>query len=197
MVIKELFPLPVLFHEFDPFLVKKIKDLVIPRLDVFLKKDYKTPTTVETDFFSKRIIDLDEIPEFAVELNKCKNEFEKITGCNSSYLVDYWIQNYKEKQYHDTHNHGRVEIAGVYYIQANDQAGEFEIFNPNLGASIFVEGSGNDTQTKFNQSVQSIKPKEGGLILFPGYVNHRALPGGPNCIRTSLAFNFYPIFFDK
>ncbi len=197
MVIKELFPLPVLFHELDPSLVKKIKDLVIPRLDVFSKEDYKTPTTVETDFFSKRIIDLNEIPEFVEELNKCKNEFEKITGCNSSYLVDYWIQNYKKNHSHDIHNHGRVEISGVYYIQANDQAGEFEIFSPNPGLSIFLEGSGNSTQTKFNQSVQSIKPKEGGLILFPGYVDHRALPGGSNCIRTSLAFNFYPIFFDK
>ena len=197
MVIKELFPLPVLLHEFDSFLVKKIKDLIIPRLDVFSKEDYKTPPTVETDFFSKRIIDINEIPEFVEELNKCKNEFEKIVGCHPSFLVDYWVQNYRKDQYHDIHNHGRVEIAGVYFIQANDQAGEFQLFSPNPSISIFLEDSGKDNKTPFNQHVQSIKPKEGGLILFPGYVDHRVLPGGSNCIRTSLAFNFHPIFFDK
>ena len=108
-------------------------------------------------------------------------------------MEDFWVQNYKSGQFHDIHNHGRVEISGVYWVRADNSPGKFEIFSPNPYLSVF--GGNLKRLTKYSAYRQTITPKKGGLILFPGYLDHRVLEGGPNSNRTAIAFNFKPEFY--
>ena len=186
MVIRNYFPTPVLFHQVSSVIADKIEKLIVPRLSKL-----STISNVNTDFFNQdKIISIQEISELYEEILKCKNFFEQSTNFGKSYLSSFWVQDYGHGQTHDTHNHGRNQLSIVYWVRSNHEAGNFVIFDPKPQQSIF---HGSATQhTKYTEWLVKIPPVKGGVLIFPSYIDHRVEPGEPNCIRTTIAFNFTP-----
>jgi uncharacterized protein (TIGR02466 family) len=47
-----------------------------------------------------------------------------------------------------------------------------------------------DKHNEFTSSMVTIKPKEGSLVLFPSWFNHRVEPSQSENSRVSMSFNY-------
>lgn len=106
-----------------------------------------------------------------------------------SYNIDYkpydmtsWIALYKSGDYAHLHNHGEADISGVYYIQTHENSGDIFFSSPSPGAeasSIYKE----------HKEHYSYKPKDGLLLMFPGFLNHGTHRNENENDRISISFN--------
>jgi hypothetical protein len=181
--IKNIFPTPIIEHQVDKALADKIETLIIPKLK-HLDYNLYPPT----DFNQKKIISPEEIFELLDIIYNMSSKYWEITGYQPSTNLDYWIQDYKPKDFHEVHNHGLISLSGVYWVRANQDAGDFTFINPNPAINLNPENI--QKKTNYTNRLLHIKPEKGKLVLFPSSIFHNVLPGGSNCIRTTLAFNF-------
>ena len=113
-------------------------------------------------------------------------EFEN----NSNYVPNMrcqiqqsWWSKFGYRDYAHVHNHGKFDIAGVYYFKVAS-SGEGNIyFNSPVPCS--------STSFPFNHygRVQSQEAEVGKMILFPGYLDHGVLTNETKSDRVSLSFN--------
>ena len=82
------------------------------------------------------------------------------------------------------HGHGGPKIAMTYYIKAPENSGDLLLIDPRNGCDW---DSGNDgvNGSKFNR----IKPQEGKLVFFPGFVLHMVEENRSTQSRISLTSN--------
>ena len=85
-------------------------------------------------------------------------------------ITNWWFQQYENNAYHGWHNHPESSFSNVYYLELPDQ---------NEATELFSEGN--------NENI-TIDAKEGDLVIFPGYIPHRA-KNTSNKRRTVLVFN--------
>lgn len=185
MNIHAIFPVPFLAHVVDKEIADKVEK-------VFDEKVFSMPLSDDqyTDFFVPfKTIDINkDVPELRDEILKARDKFVEETGieCERDRL-QYWTQDYRDEgQRHGSHCHGIFGVSGVYWIRANENAGDFRFTNPN----ILNQYTRYDKDTWYSAIHQNIKPEKGALILFPSYVFHEVLPSGKNAVRSTLAFNF-------
>jgi len=183
MEIKEIFSTPILEYEINSSLADKVEETILPKL-----KDLEFTGQNYTDFFSSPLVEYPEISDLINTIYSQACNFWKKIGFKESKNINYWIQDYKPTNYHEEHNHGIVNLSGTYWVRANQDAGNFVFRNPNP----FISVSQNiiNEPTDYNNEFYEISPKKGKFILFPSFIFHSVKPGGSNCIRTSLAFNF-------
>lgn len=88
-----------------------------------------------------------------------------------------------------THLHPESWLSGVYYPQlppvvstGRDKAGWLEFGRPPFNLHHVVA-----------PPIDSVQPREGMLVLFPGYMFHRIRPFESECTRISIAFDAIPI----
>ncbi len=95
-----------------------------------------------------------------------------------------WVALFKPGNYGHIHDHGSVDISGVYYHKTNGKDGKifFESPNTNLASSV-----------AFNHLSYSIThdPEEGKILLFPGWFKHGIKRNNSDETRMSLSFNIY------
>ncbi len=85
------------------------------------------------------------------------------------------------------HHHGNSDISAAYYVRAPENCGEIVFYDPRP-APVFSHPK----STKINQlnaMVNSISPVEGGLVLFPSYLDHSVNPNSSNKERIVISFN--------
>lgn len=101
-------------------------------------------------------------------------------------IHESWMSLFKTGNYGHVHSHGTSDVSGVYYYKTNGNDGEifFEPQNSNLTSTICYKHLGNFID---------IKPKEGDLILFPGWLRHGIRTNTTDNTRISVSFNiFFP-----
>ena len=141
-----------------------------------------------SDFFDEqKDFKLEELPELHNLILNAIDLYVEQTGITiKEDSFGYWTQDYRETgQYHELHAHGVSGISGVYWIQANDAAGQFVFHNPDP-ISYFVP---KHRDSKYVSPKSYIKPAAGMLILFPSYIKHEVEPSKEGAIRATLAFN--------
>ena len=85
------------------------------------------------------------------------------------------------------HHHGNSTISAAYYIKAPKNCGEIVFYDPRP-APVFSHPRAIKPNT-FNAMVNSINPIEGGLVLFPSYLDHSVNPNLSNKERIVVSFN--------
>lgn len=117
----------------------------------------------------------------------CANEVikEKEIPANIS-LGRAWVQNQNPGGTNTPHSHARSILVGVYYLQANEDCGDLLLQNPNAG-TIWSGAIENNTDCR---AYIRIKPQQGMIVIFPGYVIHSVEPNRSNTQRISIATNF-------
>jgi len=180
------FSTPIYTSFIDLDLANKIEDIIIPELP---KLEYVE--RVNTDFFNKeRTISLNKIPSLVKFIEEEVINYSKSTYIKKGKLGQYWIQDYKNDDNHPFHCHPGATISGVYYVRANEHAGNLQFKNPNPYIDITVWEQ--EIKSLNNINYFNVPPKKGLLVLFPSWLTHWVLPSNNNgCIRTSLAFNYY------
>jgi uncharacterized protein (TIGR02466 family) len=101
-----------------------------------------------------------------------------------------WLNYHRPGQGMPIHGHGSPKIAMTYYVKAPEKCGDLLLIDPRNGCDW---DSGNDgvNGTKFNR----IRPEEGKLVFFPGFVLHMVEPNQSSQDRISITSNLGT--FDK
>ena len=85
------------------------------------------------------------------------------------------------------HHHGNSTISAAYYVKAPENCGEIVFYDPRP-APVFSHPRANKPNS-FNAMVNSINPIEGGLVLFPSYLDHSVNANLSNKERIVVSFN--------
>ena len=85
------------------------------------------------------------------------------------------------------HHHGNSAISAAYYVKAPKNCGEIVFYDPRP-APVFSHPRASGPNA-FNAMVNSINPIEGGLVLFPSYLDHSVNPNLSNEERIVVSFN--------
>ena len=181
--IHQLFPTPIYTTFIDNKIADFTENLIIPRINQLKKGGY-----VSTDYHEKeKIVKADEISQLTKEIGKHLIKFSDETGLYLGTKVEHWVQDYKIGENHPKHAHPGSSISGVYFIRANEYAGELQFLTPNP-YSYFTKYF--DEEKNNADLYYDVKPQKGLLVLFPSHFYHQALHSeNKNVIRTSLAFN--------
>ena len=120
-------------------------------------------------------------------------------GRLSMHVVGAWFQIQNDYGFHDIHSHGNCSWSGVYYLQIDDA--ETRKNHPNLGTQNGVTrfysprfdllgGAHMDLGNAYLQESHiDIEPEAGTLIVFPSWLNHKAMPYDGEKDRVIVSFN--------
>ena len=85
------------------------------------------------------------------------------------------------------HHHGNSAISAAYYVRAPKDCGEIVFYDPRPAPVFFHPHS--SKPNSLNAMVNSITPVEGGLVLFPSYLEHSVNPNKTEDERIVISFN--------
>ena len=128
----------------------------------------------------KRFI-LTKFHEYITQHLQIKNHF---------YLTQSWTAINHKGDAHHLHTHPNTIFSCVYYVQAN--SGDFQIKMP---MSRIQEGYGFSYDVLqnniFNSRTYNASVKTGDIIIFPGWLEHQALPNEDDSPRIILGTNYF------
>jgi uncharacterized protein (TIGR02466 family) len=114
-------------------------------------------------------------------------------------VVGAWFQIQNNYGFHDIHNHGNCSWSGVYYVQIDDVAKReaHPVLGKQNGITRFYShqlnllgGAHMDLGNAYLQrSNFDVTPEEGLLVVFPSWLNHKALPYDGEKDRIIISFN--------
>lgn len=96
-------------------------------------------------------------------------------------IINSWFTKTEPTEYVMTHNHGSVDMSGVYYFKTSGKDGSLFFMNPlsALAGTLFLD----------NNEVISYAPEVGKILLFPGWLNHGVKSNDTDDVRISISFN--------
>lgn len=114
-------------------------------------------------------------------------------------IAGMWFQCSNLGAFHDLHNHGNCSWSGVYYVQVDPLGprhahpvfgalnGVTRFYGPYLGR---LGGAHMDLGNAYLQRPHhDVQPEEGLLVIFPSYLEHKALPYEGERDRIVISFN--------
>jgi uncharacterized protein (TIGR02466 family) len=114
-------------------------------------------------------------------------------------VVGAWFQIQNHYGFHDIHNHGNCSWSGVYYVQIDDAAKreQHAVLGKQNGLTRFyghqlnlLGGAHMDLGSAYLQrSNFDVVPEEGTVVIFPSWLNHKALPYDGEKDRIIVSFN--------
>ena len=117
----------------------------------------------------------------------------------SMHVVGAWFQIQNKFGFHDIHSHGNCSWSGVYYLQIDDADvrqkhadlgalnGITRFYSPRFD---LLGGAHMDMGNAYLQESHiDIQPEEGTLIVFPSWLNHKAMPYDGEKDRIIISFN--------
>ena len=132
-----------------------------------LLMDYQTTAFVEAlKFHVFEYMRMLDVPEIKIQ------EFR---------IIQSWMTNTSPGEFAHTHNHGSVDIAGVYYYKTNGEDGSINFMNPVPQFSTYL--------LEHLPNNMSYEPKVGKFILFPGWIDHGVPANYTDNERISISFN--------
>lgn len=112
--------------------------------------------------------------------------FMLISGHNNVEIdtVISWFTLNERGSYGRSHTHGDAHISGVYYYQTSGNDGDIYFMSPALVQTTnrYFAGYANDIR---------FPPVVGGLLMFPGWLQHGVQTNMTDSKRISLSFNVY------
>ena len=91
-----------------------------------------------------------------------------------------WVVFFERGNYGHLHNYGTVDISGVYYLKKDSNDGDIYFRSPISQAQTSLCFNGGDLQ---------VPTRQGGLLLFPGWLNHGVTTHNSDEERISVSFN--------
>ena len=100
-------------------------------------------------------------------------------------LAHSWINLVSKDQWQDWHQHHDATISGTYYYQTSGSDGDIIFRTPNqfVELELFSIGSMVGKQ-------HAIQPKNGKIVLFPGWLSHKVDRNTTDTTRISISFNY-------
>ena len=108
-----------------------------------------------------------------------KSQFIKITNM--------WSIINEEGAFNQKHHHSNSDISAAYYVSAHDECGDIVFYDPRP-ARVYKNPIAKSVN-KLNATINSVKPQNGLLVLFPSYLEHSVNPNLSNKKRVVISFN--------
>ena len=89
--------------------------------------------------------------------------------------------------FNQRHHHGNSDLSAAYYVSAYENCGDIVFYDPRP-APVYKHPIAKAPNI-LNASVNSVKPKDGLLVLFPSYLEHSVNPNLSNQKRIVISFN--------
>ena len=192
MSVENLYPTPVYLSEVDNFEeIQNQISLSLTKAKFGAIERWGKPHKISDPTFTQNfLIDnnvtflLDEInkhiKKYLIEINAPQSP--NLRGGVSYEIKSSWVTKFDRGDYAHIHSHGHHDIAGVYYYKVSDDHGNFffECPTPQMTSSFLYQHLTNISQ---------IKPVNGLLMLFPGYLNHGVYSNQTDIDRMSVSFN--------
>jgi len=107
-------------------------------------------------------------------------------------LNNFWFNVNHRGNYNNIHNHQYGIISGVLYIQIpNGDCGGITFKRKDDELQYYLPPHTPEKEYNILTSSQfTIQPKEGNLILFPSWLQHRVEPSHSDNARVSMSFNY-------
>ena len=102
-------------------------------------------------------------------------------------ITNMWAIINEKGAFNQKHHHGNSDISAAYYVSAFENCGDIVFYDPR-SAPVFKHPIAKKANI-LNASVNSIKPEEGMLVLFPSYLEHSVNPNFSNKKRIVISFN--------
>jgi len=102
-------------------------------------------------------------------------------------IINGWVNKSSDGKDMALHDHGGAILACVYYVKAPEGSGDLQLVDPRGGVNWeWIQDDGS-----YNVKYKKIKPKEGTLVIFPGYVMHSVMKNECKGERVSIATNIH------
>lgn len=136
--------------------------------------------------------------EVASQMNGAIWQQSKAANLNM-HVVGAWFQIQNKFGFHDIHSHGNCSWSGVYYVQIDETSKRQQ--HPQLGFNNGITrfysprfdllgGAHMDMGNAYLQDSHiDMQPEEGDLIVFPSWLNHKAMPYDGDKDRIIISFN--------
>ncbi len=102
-------------------------------------------------------------------------------------ITNMWAIINTKGAFNQKHQHGNSDISAAYYVNAPDDCGDIAFYDPRP-APLFRHPLAKEPNI-LNATVNSIKPEEGMLVLFPSYLEHSVNPNLSDKKRIVISFN--------
>ena len=93
----------------------------------------------------------------------------------------------EEGAFNQKHHHSNSDISAAYYVSAHGECGDIVFYDPRP-ARVFNSPIAKSSN-KLNATINSVKPENGLLVLFPSYLEHSVNPNLSNKKRVVISFN--------
>ena len=102
-------------------------------------------------------------------------------------ITNMWSIINEEGAFNQKHHHSNSDISAAYYVSAHDGCGDIVFYDPRP-ARVYKNPIAK-SPNKLNATINSVKPENGLLVLFPSYLEHSVNPNLSNKKRVVISFN--------
>ena len=193
-MIKQIFSTPIYEHDGtidEIFLVQNEIKNTLPRIqqtDVF-ENPAGWNDGVQTNIKSRyNTIEDFQMNNLSAYIEKHVRNYIKMTGAlepKPNKLAHSWINLVSKDQRQDWHQHQDATISGTYYYQTSGIDGDIVFRTPNQFVELELFSLG-----KMVGKQHTITPKNGKIVLFPGWLSHKVELNTTDNIRISISFNY-------
>ncbi len=191
MPIQPAFPTPVYLQKaFDDQYETIQKELwdTYNSLDFYhneVDNDHDLSVGEDGSLFTENVLDRFNCTNFLSFIHDNLMQFMDELGYNGNreyYVLHSWFTRTLKGQHAPLHDHGSIDVSGVYYLQTNRKDGDLIFYSPhrNLVSSFLysiVDGT------------QGLPPDEGLLAFWPGLLYHTTETNRTDSVRISVSFN--------
>lgn len=197
MKVDMWFPTPIASHTIDNSISTNIKDAVLEWNTTSDKNnylDYYYGENLTTSYHKYHdIIGLLNLRNLKEEILKIGIEFSKGYGMDlisNKIKLDSWINFFEPGNSEVEHNHFGNYLSGVYYVDAVENSGNYEFYDPAKQRVLWSTVSLKSPISNFiNMKSHVYSPHTGMMIMFPSYLDHSVLRNRSASTRISIAFN--------
>ena len=102
-------------------------------------------------------------------------------------ITNMWSIINKGGAWNQKHHHSNSDLSAAYYVSAHENCGDIVFYDPRPAPTFKHPIS--RSPNILNASINSIKPEEGLLVLFPSYLEHKVEENLSNEERIVVSFN--------
>ena len=185
------FSTPVWTSKINAF--DKINQEILDYIYELQKSDTKGLTKSNFNGWHSKDFDLKEktptkfIKSLMVSINTALNDMNWDLDKQEVKITNMWAIINEKGAFNQKHHHGNSDISAAYYVKAHDDCGDIAFYDPRP-APVFKHPLAKSPNI-LNASVNSIKPEEGMLVLFPSYLEHSVNSNLSNKKRIVISFN--------
>ena len=102
-------------------------------------------------------------------------------------ITNMWAIINQKDAYNQRHQHGNSDLSAAYYVAASENCGDIVFYDPRP-APVYKHPIAASPNI-LNANINSIKPLDGLLVLFPSYLEHSVNPNLSGKTRIVISFN--------